>query len=226
MFSAWLLRRGATGRAAAAVSSACSCSCSVVVATSTASTLPLHRNRTLRNTRNSSSCSSTSNTTTGVSTTTASPLHLHCDWIPAATTTATTTTTTKNKNKNSDYTLLFLHGLLGQGRNLKTFARQLLRQEERCHGGILMDLRGHGQSYQTQKKRQQQPPPESTTATSTKTTTDAAAKTVSTFIECVDDIRFTLQEFHATATATPNPSTIAPTSVLVGHRYVVVVIVG
>lgn len=40
--------------------------------------------------------------------------------------------------------ILFLHGLLGQGRNLKSFAKQVCTVTGRM--GYLMDLRGHGHS--------------------------------------------------------------------------------
>jgi len=43
-----------------------------------------------------------------------------------------------NDNDNDD-TVVFLHGLLGNGNNLKTMAK-------RFGGGILVDLRGHGKS--------------------------------------------------------------------------------
>ena len=40
---------------------------------------------------------------------------------------------------------VFLHGLLGNGRNLKTLAKKVTDQSG--HSGILLDLRGHGKSY-------------------------------------------------------------------------------
>lgn len=41
-------------------------------------------------------------------------------------------------------TIIFLHGLLGNGRNLRTFARKLC--EQNGANGLLVDLRGHGKS--------------------------------------------------------------------------------
>jgi pimeloyl-ACP methyl ester carboxylesterase len=40
--------------------------------------------------------------------------------------------------------IVFLHGLLGHGRNLKTFAKQVCEVQQRK--GYLMDLRGHGKT--------------------------------------------------------------------------------
>jgi esterase len=50
----------------------------------------------------------------------------------------------KNSNSNSSSSILFLHGLLGNGRNLKTFAKQVCELHQTQ--GHLMDLRGHGKS--------------------------------------------------------------------------------
>jgi pimeloyl-ACP methyl ester carboxylesterase len=41
-------------------------------------------------------------------------------------------------------TIVFLHGLLGNGKNLRTFARELCRQQQAR--GVLVDLPGHGSS--------------------------------------------------------------------------------
>jgi pimeloyl-ACP methyl ester carboxylesterase len=43
---------------------------------------------------------------------------------------------------SSESTIVFLHGLLGQGKNLKTMADQMTTNSN----GLLLDLRGHGQS--------------------------------------------------------------------------------
>ena len=51
-------------------------------------------------------------------------------------------------NDTSPSSILFLHGLLGNGRNLKTFAKQVCQIQETK--GHLMDLRGHGQSRITE----------------------------------------------------------------------------
>jgi pimeloyl-ACP methyl ester carboxylesterase len=48
-----------------------------------------------------------------------------------------------NKNESGGHTV-FLHGLLGNGRNLKTFAKQVCKETNAT--GYLMDLRGHGKS--------------------------------------------------------------------------------
>ena len=52
--------------------------------------------------------------------------------------------------KNRD-TLLFLHGLLGNGKNLKTLAKKVVATNNEVNSslrscGLLMDLRGHGRS--------------------------------------------------------------------------------
>ncbi|OEU21066.1 hypothetical protein FRACYDRAFT_140525, partial [Fragilariopsis cylindrus CCMP1102] len=92
--------------------------------------------------------------------------------------------------------ILFLHGLLGNGRNLKTFARNVVKQQQ--SSGILMDIRGHGKSYQTQKQDNDND------------TYDA----ISTFQDCTQDIDYTLKEFHKNTT-----KAAAPTSVIVGHSF-------
>ncbi|CAJ1965373.1 unnamed protein product [Cylindrotheca closterium] len=48
-----------------------------------------------------------------------------------------------NQNESGSHTV-FLHGLLGNGRNLKTFAKQVCKETNST--GYLMDLRGHGKS--------------------------------------------------------------------------------
>lgn len=59
------------------------------------------------------------------------PLSLHYESVSA------------NENEKNGCTL-FLHGLLGHGRNLKTFAKQACAAQG--SNGYLMDLRGHGKS--------------------------------------------------------------------------------
>jgi len=54
-------------------------------------------------------------------------------------------------NESSGHTV-FLHGLLGNGRNLKTFAKQACKETNST--GYLMDLRGHGKSRLTSPQQQ------------------------------------------------------------------------
>jgi esterase len=49
---------------------------------------------------------------------------------------------------DSDSNIIFLHGLLGHGRNLKTFAKQVCAANGNAQG-YLVDLPGHGQSRLT-----------------------------------------------------------------------------
>lgn len=53
-------------------------------------------------------------------------------------------------NDDNDDTIVFLHGLLGNGKNLKTLAKKVVathnNNREVATNGLLMDLRGHGQS--------------------------------------------------------------------------------
>lgn len=48
------------------------------------------------------------------------------------------------ENESPTSTIVFLHGLLGNGKNLRTFAREFCRQQQAR--GILVDLPGHGAS--------------------------------------------------------------------------------
>lgn len=50
----------------------------------------------------------------------------------------------RQNDQRQESSIIFLHGLLGNGRNLKTFAKQLCEQQGQQ--GYLFDLRGHGQS--------------------------------------------------------------------------------
>lgn len=108
------------------------------------------------------------------------PIELHTEWI-------------EGSKDDGNHTILFLHGLLGNGKNLKTFARKLVKQQssKSCGGGILMDLRGHGSSFQKNSA-------ENCTATS--------------FQDCAKDVHHSLQEFHA-------KERLPPTGVLVGHSF-------
>ncbi len=116
----------------------------------------------------------------------ATPVKLHVEWVaPQA------------SNNGQDHTILFMHGLLGNGRNLKTFARNLVRQQSKygsCGGGILMDLRGHGSSFRGNNEG----------ATEN--------NLASTFQDCAQDVHHTLEEFNAEESA-------SPTSVIVGHSF-------
>ena len=129
------------------------------------------------------------------------PIKLHTEFLAATKNTSTTNTDDKelgndNNNNNNEYSILFLHGLLGNGRNLKTFARNVVKQQQ--SSGILMDIRGHGKSYQTQKQDND----------------NDTYDTISTFQDCTQDIDYTLKEFHKNTT-----KAAAPTSVIVGHSF-------
>jgi pimeloyl-ACP methyl ester carboxylesterase len=50
-------------------------------------------------------------------------------------------------NNSNEMSTVFLHGLLGNGRNLKTFAKQVCTVTDAT--GYLVDLRGHGKSRLT-----------------------------------------------------------------------------
>lgn len=60
-----------------------------------------------------------------------SGIQLHYDWI-------------RKSDNQCDHLVLFLHGLLGNGRNLRTMAKKLC--EASNQPGILLDVRGHGNS--------------------------------------------------------------------------------
>ena len=115
------------------------------------------------------------------------PLRLHTEWIPSA-------------NDSDSSSILFLHGLLGSGRNLKTFARQVVKNRTGGGGGILMDLRGHGKSYFGNSAEQ------------------AAART---FQHCVDDVDYTLKVMSQQNDNDDdnNDKYAAPTTVVVGHSF-------
>ena len=84
-----------------------------------------------------------------------------------------------DKNKDS---ILFLHGLLGHGRNLKTFAKEICAVTGRT--GHLMDLRGHGQSRLA-----------TVIMTVELTSIDSLGGAPHTFAECVDDVDCTIRRF-------------------------------
>lgn len=78
-------------------------------------------------------------------------LFLHHEWIfpinnKNTTAAATTTTTTSTEpNITSENVIVFLHGLLGNCKNLKSLAKRIV--EETGVTALMMDLRGHGQSH-------------------------------------------------------------------------------
>lgn len=134
----------------------------------------------------------------------ATAIQLHTEWIPPGVSEGEKDGST-NVEGDKNYTILFMHGLLGNGKNLRTFARKLVKQESSskhgsCRGGILMDLRGHGQSYQNQKNEEQN------------SASNYDYDKASTFMDCAKDIHRTLEEFHGN-------ETVPPTSVLVGHSF-------
>ena len=94
-------------------------------------------------------------------------------------------------NVNPTSSILFLHGLLGNGRNLKTLASKVCSQEEDSIS-ILMDLRGHGKSVQTFP---QPNPPHN-------------------FDACVQDVKRTL-DIACTVSSSPFP----PPTTVVGHSW-------
>jgi pimeloyl-ACP methyl ester carboxylesterase len=100
--------------------------------------------------------------------------------------------------------LVFLHGLLGQGRNLKTFAKQVC--ELRQQNGLLMDLRGHGKSRLLLGGGRGGP-----------TFSDNKEKKKTTFVDCVADIDYTLNQQAHEGGSTTNPPMMM--MVVVGHSW-------
>lgn len=100
--------------------------------------------------------------------------------------------------------IVFLHGLLGNGRNLKTFARNVVKKKasqpqyeqrpvhQSSLGGILVDLPGHGKS---------------------RLTVDQKNGTPYSFARCVDDIHSTM----LAQTQKASPSSMP--QILVGHSW-------
>lgn len=70
---------------------------------------------------------------------------LHSEMIPH---------NTDDESSSTSGHTVFLHGLLGNGRNLKTFAKQVCNATNST--GYLMDLRGHGKSRLSGADPQQQ----------------------------------------------------------------------
>lgn len=169
---------------------------------------------------------------------TATPIQLHTEWIaPAASRKGHDENELKgndtDKGKDEHYTILFMHGLLGSGRNLKTFARKVVQQQSSnrgsCRGGILMDLRGHGSSFQTQK-REEHGKILGDVGNDIDNNNNNKYGSASTFQDCAQDIKYTLQEFQNTdtqqkqqqalpPTATTTTTTTPPTQVFVGHSF-------
>ena len=157
---------------------------------------------------------------------------LHMDRIETTTTTTPTKASlTSNNNNNDDdennnqndddhVGILFLHGLLGQGRNLKTFAKQLcLLRKEIMHNGWLMDLRGHGQS-----RLATGPSSSTTTTTPTTHTPPTKTRTRTTFSDCVADIEYTINHHHHNnnnnnTSNHRNGSTRTGPAIVVGHSW-------
>jgi pimeloyl-ACP methyl ester carboxylesterase len=114
-------------------------------------------------------------------------IKLHTEWIAPEVSKGDDSNRMDDK-EDENHTILFMHGLLGNGRNLKTFARKLVKQQSSnhgsCRGGILMDLRGHGTSYQSQRKEGKD------------NTNISNYDKASTFRDCAQDIHHTLEEFH------------------------------
>ena len=106
-------------------------------------------------------------------------IDLHYDWIYPE--------HHQNRDDHHDHVILFLHGLLGNGRNLRTMAKKVCESSQ--HPGLLLDIRGHGQSKM---------PSNSPLAAST-----------TTFASCVRDVQHTLQNIPQV----PPDATIT----LVGH---------
>lgn len=79
-------------------------------------------------------------------TTAPEPNLLHYEWIAPRrpTDAAAAPRPTSPTPSSSSTTIVFLHGLLGSGRNIKTMARQLCAQQRA--NGLLLDITGHGRS--------------------------------------------------------------------------------
>jgi len=83
--------------------------------------------------------------------------------------------TLPTSSAESDHRTVFLHGLLGNGRNLKTFAKQVCKETNST--GYLVDLRGHGKSRLTSNDTQLQ----------------------HSFAACVEDIVFATESIPVTS---------------------------
>jgi esterase len=123
------------------------------------------------------------------------PMRLHTEWLPVVN---HVEETNDNESKNR-YSILFLHGLLGNGRNFKSFARKIVEQRDPfCHGAMLMDLRGHGKSYTNESTIEQQ----------------QQQKRSFTFQHCVQDVEYTLELLHQEQIIDN-----APTEIIIGHSW-------
>lgn len=108
---------------------------------------------------------------------------LHHEWIGGKDASAAA-------NNESDDAIIFLHGLLGNGKNLKTLAKKVVEahnDNDKNTSGLLLDLRGHGRSTHGNFEGQH------------------------TFESCVADLDKTLQN------NTTNPQT--PPSLVMGHSW-------
>lgn len=108
------------------------------------------------------------------------PLFVSVRWCFQSTTTAVPVALNVDRLSVNDgdttSRILFLHGLLGHGRNLKTFAKQVCTAQN--SNGLLMDLRGHGKSR------------------------ISGSNTLTTFADCVRDIQHTVETTDGTSIST------------------------
>jgi pimeloyl-ACP methyl ester carboxylesterase len=121
---------------------------------------------------------------------------LHSEWIHPSPTSELDPT-----NDKENHSIVFLHGLLGNGRNLKTMAKKMCAAVNRP--GLLLDLPGHGGSVV--KKSHD---------TDTDTDTGVSSRSKTTFDDCLRDIQATLR--HAGVIHHENNDTTKQFT-LVGH---------
>ena len=105
-------------------------------------------------------------------------IKLHYDWVDPQ---------QNNGDDPHGHVVLFLHGLLGNGRNLRTMAKKVCQASQQP--GLLLDIRGHGQSKVS--------------------IAEMAMASTTSFASCVQDIQHTLQ----TITQVTKDTTLT----LVGH---------
>jgi esterase len=94
------------------------------------------------------------------------------------------TISSSSKNDNNDmpdHAIVFLHGLLGNGKNLNTLAKKATWQADAAVG-ILIDLRGHGKSRIT-------------------TTSNSTISGPHNFQACANDVRETLEKVPTATTS-------------------------
>jgi len=122
------------------------------------------------------------------------PNLLHYEWIrPTDATISTTNTNTRTRSPSSasasSSTIVFLHGLLGNGRNIKTMANKLCAMKQT--NGLLLDITGHGRS------------PHNPTAS---------------FADAVADIQFTVQHALAQNSETKQEASVSLVGHSLGGR--------